>query len=562
MPHENITHHLAPPEEFKDVRDRDLLHMMLRFRYRDSFGILKPQRLTSLGTHHSRAPEHWYYPLTAALFKEWEEETRDRPRIMVAEGYQDLWRLGATPEQAIQDHYSEVGLMCFWAEKYDIPIVSGEPPHYAEIGQLMLEFPPEEVLAHYGIIAIPIINRPSLDEYMEEDVFPSYQRKLGKLALTLPASHPLHGFDFSYQHFRKVHTAYFNEAPVANDPKWNEFYLSVTSPELESAHFARSAVARVAKRRRELRDSHLGARLTDYWQAGRNIFTWYGIYHTLSLEPYLKKFGHPLLLNANVRFRRTPQEGYLIDPQEVPRQLTPEDQSPLALHDPSPRDHLPPPLALLDGYTFPYPSVSRLQAHLQQRVTEPINCEAYMAQLLPPYPWKADLSELYQSFEEIADDIFFLLRPPYSDIARYIRNSHNFLGFPDSNHDIFRHFDNDSQSQNTFLAACFRVNQRYCHEETESYLLNQRLTHLFETILATTADVQQATLVFDTISKHLVALEAYHRSYFLFNHEFDIVTAVERLQYYLDLLDYDASCGHAVMANQTYSIDDFKNPEY
>lgn len=320
MAHESIVAQLVADASYRDIAGPDVLHVISRKRY-DGAGLepTNPQQLIAIGSFHITDPEHWFYEPANAIFHNWEEATRKSDRVLIAEGDQNLWGLGKTPGQAIAEHYSTVGIQCFWAETHNIPIISGEPPNYGDIGQLLLEFAPEEVLLHYGIISIPCLYRmqgsekPSLDDYMEERVFPSYARHLGKLASTLPDAHPLHTFDFTYSNFKHLYRTHFNAEPSAGDSELNELYLRITSAHLESSNFANRPIARIAPRRRDLRYGNLGAVQANLWAQGVSSFAWRGIFHTMALDKYYDQFGqatNPPLEGWEISSRTS--SGYLL----------------------------------------------------------------------------------------------------------------------------------------------------------------------------------------------------------------------------------------------------------
>lgn len=543
MSHEHIVEQLVPAESYSDIVSQDVLHVISRVRWHDLDQNHAAQRLTALGSFHINDPEHWHYEPAATIFHNWEVATRRAERFLIAEGDQDLWGLGETPGEAIKEHYSSVGLQCLWAETYDIPIISGEPPNYSDIGQLMLEFPPEEVLLHYGIIQIPLLyrmqaaNKPSLDEFMEGQMFPSYQRQLGKLVLSLPDSHPLHDFDFTYNNFKILYRRHFKEEPTAEDAELNEFYLRITSAQFEPPDFATQPVARVALRRRDLRYSHLGAVQAALWSKRASSFTWRGIFHTMALDEYLDQFGHsmpPSLEIGDISSKTT--SGYLLTPEskliKTDYEWNPWDSSPVQ------RSERLLPAHFLNPHRKPNEAAkARAKAYFSQRAARPIGPNAYIAHLTQPFAeWKAGFSATCKELEVAADQLFPEFMASYGRL-KGATHAHGWgeraAGLFDDPRVSRLFFDKNAHICDALLAACFRLRDNFCLAETKyDYApFNRRVLQLFKCFVYSAQNIQQAVTAFNTASKHLSALPAWQLR------EAGL-TPIEALQHALELLDY------------------------
>lgn len=572
-----IVDQLASPESYKDLSNPDILHLIPRLRYPEVSGHdVDQQHFILLGSHHINNPNHWYYPIAGKIFKAWEGATRGKPRSLVAEGDPELWRRGETTSEAIRQHYGEVGLLCLIAENYDIPIVSGEPLNYGEIAQLMLEFPPEEVLLYYGIISIPLLNRmqvhskpkPSLDEYMERQVFPSYMRKLGKLALTLPVSHPLRGFEFTPHNFKTLYKTHFGANPEAGNEALNEFYLKITSAEMHETAFASQAIARVALRRRELRDGYLGALYNNLWyEQGLNIFSWYGCHHTHSLDPYLGQFGIKEVLPQEYQELTTShtESGYLIAPLRLNHYRSAANQSLLrrrlqasreanrkwaiqlqqGLNQPLPR----PPvgeLALPPQFIDPridcpqQPLAIAIKEYFSAKAQQPPGGDDYIRYLTQPLPrWRDAFFALLSDLEEYGDWISEPLTAPYENLDSFVQSTSIkeaiFDGLFDGQRNLSDLFDKDDPNRSTLMAACARLVLSFCGEPSDNRQFNQCALELYDKFATLAPDAQQAVVAFDTASKQLVSM--HYRTY-------DVgiagLTPVERLYHCLDLLEHEA----------------------
>lgn len=304
---EAIIEQLNPPSSYRHIPNPELLHAIQR---KDNY-----QHLTVLGSYHNTDPAHWCYDGAFYFFDDWRESTEGKKRIVIAEGEQDLWGLAPTLRQSIEQYYSEVGWQCYVADSYDIPIISGEPPNYGEIPQLIHEgqYSPSELLLYYGIREIPLWHRMSdnkedFDTYMQK-VFAIYQRKLGRLAIT----HSLDELDFTYSRFQEDYKRHFNAEPDPQSPEMNELHLKYTSAEMAEDEFSAQPIARVAKRVMELRNAHLGAVYDDHLKNGESVFSWYGMYHTLALAKYVRHFGKPSDIPKEVVEQYTWQDGVIID---------------------------------------------------------------------------------------------------------------------------------------------------------------------------------------------------------------------------------------------------------
>lgn len=256
---ETVLERLNPPDIYRSWSAPGLLHVVSRDDHSTS------QRLMVLGSYHDTDPNRWYYAAAFECFEDWEERTRGRPRIIIAEGEQELWGYASTIHESIERHYSEVGWQCFLANTYDIPMISGEPPNYGEIPRIMkhmtvddLEDEPLDLSSELPAADLfrelpPLFrmdgDKPDEETYMRQ-VCGIYQQKLGRLAIAHPEVLDL---DYSYEHFLSLHKKYFGREFGPTTEEMNKLYLKYTAAEMEEESFARLPVARIAphiKRRR------------------------------------------------------------------------------------------------------------------------------------------------------------------------------------------------------------------------------------------------------------------------------------------------------------------------
>lgn len=516
---ERIISQLNEPDTYKSISKPDWLHIMCRAG--------ENQRLTILGSHHDTNSEHPYYNSAYFCFEDWEEATLDKPRIIIAEGEQDLWGKGATLRNAIENHYSEVGWQCFLADSYDIPIISGEPPNYGELAQLVHDgYPPSELLLYYGIREIPCWHRMGEDKedfesYMEK-VFAIYKRKLGKLALTCP----LPDLGFSYPAFLESYKNHFNELPDPESSEMNQLYLKYTSAMNEES-FSNQAIARVARRVMNLRDAHIGATYERYWQKGVSIFSWYGMNHTLSLSKHLQSFGEQRNIPRELSRGFSFQEGHICTTAPSPITMGPDIVQfdiQTKLDKRNDKEPLPWPNWLLN-FDAPLPSLDEcasIKNHFEERVTLPISETSYIHHIIHPNrQWNLYFFSFFKDLESYAEEY---IDPIYADADKYMPlPSRELQPFEKTEYTALKRllwaFASYSETLPDYQDFAGRL------DELGSLIITSALTAGYER--------SEAALAYDAVSKHVAGLAAS-----IENIRSVGLNSTEYLQYCLELLDH------------------------
>lgn len=516
---ERIISQLNDPDVYRTISKPDRLHIIRRAH--------EGQHLTILGSYHDTNSEHPYYNSAYFCFEDWEEATLGKPRIIIAEGEQELWGRATTLRHSIENHYSEVGWQCFLADSYDIPIISGEPSNYGELAQLVRDgYPPDELLLYYGIREIPCWHRmgegkEDFESYMEK-VFAIYKRKLGKLALT--SSFPDLGF--SYPAFLQSYKNHFNDLPDPESSEMNKLYLKYTSA-MNDESFSKQAIARVAKRVMNLRDAHIGATYERYWQRGVSIFSWYGMHHTLALAKYLQNFGERKDAPRKLTHAFSFQEGYIYTEDTPPTAMGP-DMVQLDIqkkldkrNDTKP---LPWPNWLLD-VDAPPPSVEQrvnIKTHFEERVTLPISETSYIHHIIHPNrQWNLYFFSFFKDLEGYAEES---IDPIYANADKYMPlPSRELQPFEKTEYAALKRllwaFVPYSDTLSDYRDFADRV------EELGSLIIGSALTAGYER--------SDATLAFDAVSKHVVGLAAS-----IENIRSVGLNSTEYLQYCLEMLDH------------------------
>lgn len=283
------------------------------------------QQLAVLGSEHKTQPHFWYFKMGKICFEAWLEATKNQAdrRLLVVEGLQLANSLfGATEKGSIERYYGEVGLLNFWGNAHDIPVVSSEPPHYRDVllileeaerlvevmdmyGNVELEkqysFTPEDVFWYYGSREIPLWYRmsgskPSLEEFM--------QWTMGNYCRLLPAAAAKEGkifaYDFSYDAYKELHKErlgfYPSESPDTIEPKTGKdlhtFYRQLTCA-YSLDDFEYSPINLVSKRCLEIRYSTFMAKMWSIWREGHSPFVWKGMYHTWAIKNIFSSMGQP-----------------------------------------------------------------------------------------------------------------------------------------------------------------------------------------------------------------------------------------------------------------------------
>lgn len=519
---ERIISQLNEPDIYKDISKPERLHIIRRKG--------DGQYLTILGSHHDTNAERPYYGDAFFCFEDWEAATFDKPRLIIAEGEQELWGVGRTLRHSIENHYSEVGWQCYLADSYDIPIISGEPPNYSELTQLVEDgYPLNELLLYYGIREIPVWHRmegdkEDFDSYMER-VFAIYKRKLGKLALT----HSLPDLGFSYSAFLESYKNHFNDLPDPESAEMNELYLKYTSA-LNDESFAEQAIARVAKRIMNLRDAHIGATYERYWKEKVSIFSWYGMNHTLALAKYLQDFGSRMEVPRDLAKGFSFQDGHIhlehahsVGPDVVEfyvretakkrwEEKTP--QWPHWLRHPE-----APPSSPEDA--------AGIKAHFQERVMLPISETSYIHYVThPARQWNTKFFTFFKDLESYAEEY---IDPAHRALDQYV---------PLPQHETHPH-------EATELAATKRLMWAflpYCDTLADYRDFAGRVEELHSLIVGLAFVARQerldATLAYDAITKHVIGLVAN-----IDNIRSANLNATEYLQYILEVLDHIVRSG-------------------
>lgn len=252
------------------------------------------QSIVILGSHHITDPEHWYYPIAADIFDKWEEDTGDLDRVIVAEGLPELWGRGPTEAESIRSHYSELGLLNYWAAERQVPVISGEPSIHDTLFSLLhhSRFPWEEICVFYGIEAMPMWyrmdaeSRPSFRDYMD----------IHFNALRSQAAGDNTGWNnpdsiFRYEQFERQYQRYFKRKPNPDSDEDNELHLQYTSPHTQPGDFSSQPIARVGLENMALRDKHLVKLIESLKDENKSVFSWYGGYHVAILSERLGRIG-------------------------------------------------------------------------------------------------------------------------------------------------------------------------------------------------------------------------------------------------------------------------------
>lgn len=508
-----ITAELNDRSEYQHVAHPDKLHVVHRL---DQF-----QRLMVLGTYHNTDARQPYYDWAFSCFDLWENRTLHDNRIIIAEGEQDVWGRASTIEASIEQHYSEVGWQCFLADTYDIPIISGEPANCGELAELVRDgsYSPDELLLYYGIREIPVWHRmagdkESFDSYMEK-VFDIYKRKLGRLAII----HSLDGINFSYPNFLETYKKHFNDAPDPISSEMNDLYLKYTS------------AARVAKRVMKLRDTHLGATYERYWQKGYNIFSWYGIYHTLALSKFLSDFGTPQALPNELITGPSFQGSEIVEGSRVslagPRKIQASIQKIFA--ERSAEDIVWPkwlrPIKSSEDAAY-------VKQHFMDRAALPLSDTSYINYLVQPTKlWNPDFFMLSNYLEKTVEQEIDPLIQQSSLDPTWVHGE-MFRG-------IFSQLDDPATSPDTRLyhitsrrlTWAFEVPLQEYDEFADRIEELRQLIHT--AALHEGHGAHHAALGFDVVSKHLLVIRRDLKNVFAAH-----LTAAEHLQYALELLDH------------------------
>lgn len=472
--------------------------------------------LTLLGSFHETDPRMWYYQPALSLFEQWEEDTRGKKRLMIGEGEQDLWGVSQSLEESIRHNYSELGLLCFLAKEFNVPMISGEPPDYSELVHLSKEFPPEENQLYYWLRALPVraripeSKRPEFRMYMEE-VCDVLQRGVGKLALV----HSLPDLDFSYENFIIQYKSHFNEEPHPDCPKMNDLFLRFTSAEMEDEAFASQPIARIAKRIMQLRDAHLAALYARHWFANEtSIFSWYGINHTLAVSGLMHNFGYPL---RRVNGRGTVfQKGYILHEERQRNTAFKMGWTGGVVRTTSVSLHMGERFLALNGEIPSKEKRNAIKTYFAAKANESFCSSPYIEYAAHTYRrWDSYFFGLCRKFEKFAETHIDPLLP--EPLGGYMQLYHN--------------------RPNALLKAHGRLLFAFKVEPRELTGFTERLGTLSESFFqGATNDgfgMSEAAVAFISASKHLATLRCLMR-----NIDSMDLTAVEQLRYVVEALDY------------------------
>lgn len=184
------------------------------------------QLLGFYGMDHHEDLTHPDYDKLRTEFGQFERRTRRAKRIIISEGR--VAEAGEDEASSFKKGRVQSALVAFWAKRYDIPIISGEPePHWPEAQVVASrfsrhddpEFGKKLVFYYYSgrmltqLALIPEKDRPKPEEYLSE-WFQKFRD-----------SWKWQDFDFSYDNFRTIHESLY-ETPF--DPMNVNFFLDQT----------------------------------------------------------------------------------------------------------------------------------------------------------------------------------------------------------------------------------------------------------------------------------------------------------------------------------------------
>lgn len=233
------------------------------------------QCIAAVGVEHIFNTDN---PQLDTINQKWSEflQNSSKPRLALCEG--GVRDLASSPEQAVL-HDSEAGLIRYLAHEANIEVVSPEPDEAAEITELLESFSKEEIMYYYfsrHIVQWAFRNHHQqidFEDYIQRNMLQRYERLL-----------EWEDFDFSLEHMKHIHrriTGYIFELPgVSQSEEGNKlhWHAGIAPKEVE----ATSA---------RIRDKHVLSELTRLWRSGYNLFMVYGAFHTVTLEPSIRRLA-------------------------------------------------------------------------------------------------------------------------------------------------------------------------------------------------------------------------------------------------------------------------------